>query len=283
MNWRATASVVIPAHDEQMLVGRALDALLIDARPGEFEVIVVANGCSDSTADVARSRAGVAVVEIAAASKSAALNAGDQVATVLPRIYLDADVVLPTESARALRDLLAAPAGPLVAAPVLRMDSSKSSLAVRMQQRVWELSDFRRTGHVGSGVYALSADGRARFGDFPDVIADDRYVQQLFAHDERATVEGHEFTVEAPRTMRAQLHRSRRAAAGNAQLVRLGLHGNHTGTHGSRRALLRRVIRRPALWPAFAVYAVAHVLPRISARLDPRAAQSWARDETSRA
>ena len=49
-------SVVIAAHNEEALLGRCLDALLSDAEPGEFEVVVVPNGCTDSTARVAAER-----------------------------------------------------------------------------------------------------------------------------------------------------------------------------------------------------------------------------------
>ena len=43
-------SVVIAAHDEESVLPRCLRALLDAAGPGEFEVFVVANGCTDRTA-----------------------------------------------------------------------------------------------------------------------------------------------------------------------------------------------------------------------------------------
>nr|MBA3488797.1 glycosyltransferase family 2 protein [Longispora sp. (in: high G+C Gram-positive bacteria)] len=54
-------------------------------------VTVVANGCPDDTAAVARA-AGVRVVVLSAAWKAAALNAGNAVAIGFPRVYLDAYV-----------------------------------------------------------------------------------------------------------------------------------------------------------------------------------------------
>ncbi|MGI5212308.1 glycosyltransferase [Plantactinospora sp. CA-290183] len=116
-------SVVVAAHNEAALLGRTLRTLLADARPGEFEVVVVANGCTDRTAEVARSVPGVRALELPEPSKPAALNAGDRAATGFPRIYLDADIALTTAAARALA---AAVAGPevLAAAPGRRLDTT---------------------------------------------------------------------------------------------------------------------------------------------------------------
>ena len=64
--------------------------------PGELDVVVVCNGCTDQTAELARSCGyQVRVVELASASKPAALRIGDAAALAFPRLYLDADVILP--------------------------------------------------------------------------------------------------------------------------------------------------------------------------------------------
>jgi glycosyltransferase involved in cell wall biosynthesis len=95
------ASVVIPAHNEAAVIRRCLDALFTGIEPGNLEVIVVCNGCRDDTAAVVRSSGHpVQVLELERASKSAALRTGDRVAHTLPRLYLDADVLLSGSSAR---------------------------------------------------------------------------------------------------------------------------------------------------------------------------------------
>ena len=89
-------SVVIPARDEARVIRRTLDALFTDFEPSELEVIVVCNGCADDTARVARASGHpVRVRELRAASKPAALRCADAEATAFPRLYLDADVLLP--------------------------------------------------------------------------------------------------------------------------------------------------------------------------------------------
>ncbi|MET0966258.1 MAG: glycosyltransferase, partial [Nakamurella sp.] len=217
-------SVVIPAHNEAAVIQRVLRPLVAGARSGALEVVVSANGCTDETAALARGFGPeIRVVETATASKVAALNLADEVASVFPRAYVDADVAVDLEVLLSLADTLTEPAGPLVAAPPMRVNTSRSSWPVRAHYRIWELTDYRRHGHVGSGIYALSATGRRRFGEFPDIIADDRFVQQMFEPAERGTSTGGHFTIHAPTTLRAMIHRSVRSAAGNAQLRAAGL------------------------------------------------------------
>ena len=54
---------------------------------------VVANACTDRTAEIAR-EAGVRVVEISTPGKANALRLGDAECVTFPRIYVDADIEL---------------------------------------------------------------------------------------------------------------------------------------------------------------------------------------------
>lgn len=270
-------SVVIPAHDEEVLLPRLLARLVDDP---ELEIVVVANGCTDGTAAAARAVSGhVTVVEIDEASKIAALNRGDEVAVGWPRAYVDADVDVDAPTLRALAAALDGEV--LVGSPVLRVDTAGATLPVRWYYRIWELTDYRRAGHVGSGIYALSRRGRERFDRFPDVIADDLFVHALFAPAERLARLDREFTVRSPRDWGSLLHRAERIALGNLQLAR----SEHAApaTSGAR-SLLRRVAPRPWLWPAFGVYAVGYVVPRRRARRRLRRGdvRGWNRDATTR-
>jgi glycosyltransferase involved in cell wall biosynthesis len=279
-------SVVIPAHDEASVIGRLLDGLVSDPRSAELEIVVVANGCTDETVPVARSfEPAVGVVAIGEASKIAALEAGDAEATTFPRAYVDADVSVDVPALLALADALTRPGGPLVASPRLEVDADAASWPVRQHYRIWELSDYRLAGHIGSGVYAMSAEGRARFGSWPLVIADDRFVQQLFLPSERETLEGHAFTVRSARTISAHLRRSTRIARGNLELPAELQRATDESVRARTTALAGRVARRPDLWAAFAVYCVTATVPKLLARrqVADRREPEWARDETSRA
>jgi len=278
----ARLSVVIPAHDESAVIDRILGSLTSHPRSAEIEIVVSANGCRDDTASRAATYRGVRVVEVPTASKIAALNAGDAAATVFPRVYLDADVVIAPDVLFALADALDAD-GTEVASPAFAVDTSDASWAVRQHYRIWELTDYRQSGHIGSGVYGLSEAGRARFGAWPDVIADDRFAQQLFLPAERATLADHSFTVRSAADMRSHIRRSVRIARGNQELPASLQHAPTTGrsTHTN---LVKRVAAQPTLWFPFAVYSVNWVIPNIVARrsIVRSSEQTWNRDETSR-
>src|SRR5689334_12895088 len=153
-------TVIIPAHNEAQVVGRLLDGLLADAAPKEFEVLVVSNGSTDATAEVA-ARPGVTVIEIAEASKYRALLAGDSAATGFPRLYIDADVELDTAGLRALVAALDEP-GVLAVAPQRVMSVDKSAWAVRAYYRAWARLPAVREGLYGRGVLGVNAAGFAR-------------------------------------------------------------------------------------------------------------------------
>jgi glycosyltransferase involved in cell wall biosynthesis len=110
-------TIVIPAHNEGRVIRRLLEQLINGADPGEMDIIVVANGCTDDTAEVAASFGpAVRVLTLPAACKQKALIAGDRAAAGFPRIYLDADLELRADDVRALAAALSQP-GVLAAAP----------------------------------------------------------------------------------------------------------------------------------------------------------------------
>lgn len=215
----AIASVVIPAHDEEQRIGANLRSLLADARPGEFDVVVVCNGCSDRTAEAARQVPAARVAEIEAASKIAALREGDRLTRVFPRIYLDADVVLTTAAARAIVEALRDPR-PRVAGVPGSYDLSDASLPVRLFYEFRQRLPVFREGVIGAGVYAMNLAGRQRFGEWPEVLADDQFIYRLFQGDERETVHDYHTIVEPPSTLRDEMRRGVRVRRGIAQLSR---------------------------------------------------------------
>lgn len=176
-----------PHHNEAAIIGRCLDALLADATAAPLDVTVVANGCTDKTAALAGARFGVRVVELPEASKPAALNAGDAVATGFPRVYLDADIALAAADVHRLA--AAVEAGPALAAvPRRRLALDGRPLPVRAYYAIHSRLPVFGTALFGRGAIALSASGRERFDRFPDVLGDDLFLDSLFTAAEKCEV-----------------------------------------------------------------------------------------------
>ncbi len=278
-----TLSIVIPAHDEANVITTLLSGILADPRSSEIEIIVVANGCTDDTAVRAGTFPDVTVSSITQSSKIAALREGDRLATCFPRAYVDADVQVSTDTLLALATELRTAGGPLVAAPTLVVDTSSASWPTRQFYKVWELTDYRQHDHIGSGIYALSAEGRARFGDWPAVTADDRFIQQLFDPSERRSLTNHSFTVQSPRSLHAQINRATRIIRGNRELPN-NLQKAAQPRATRHLALAGRVIRRPRLWLAAAIYVAATGAAALRAAREMRRGgqPEWHRDHTTR-
>jgi glycosyltransferase involved in cell wall biosynthesis len=279
--------VIIPAHNEGRVIRRCLDALFTGVEPWEFEVAVVCNGCVDDTAAQARAAGHqLRIIELAAASKPAALRAGDTQATVLPRLYLDADVVLPGSAARTVLEHLAA--GSPAARPALRYDTSRSSVLVRSYFRARSKMPAVLGCLWGAGVYGLSSAGRARFDTFPDLGADDLWLDRQFEPTEIEIVECTPVTVMAPRRSRDLLHTLRRTYRGKDEIGGTQRSDKRARLITARavRDLLRMVRSRPQSGADAVVYAGFAMAARIRAALIRMmkgvTPVVWERDDSSR-
>jgi glycosyltransferase involved in cell wall biosynthesis len=273
-------SVVIAAHNEAAVVGRCLDSLLADAAPGEFDVTVAANGCTDATARVAADR-GVRVVELAEPGKPGALNAGDAVAVGFPRVYLDADIVLATAG---LRALAAATGGSCLAATARReLDLTGRPVLVRAYFAVNRWLPAFRTGLFGRGVIVLAEAGRARFEQFPDLVSDDLFLDSLFAADEKREVSEVPARIATPRRTAHLIRRLVRVRGGNTAMRSAAGRGEVSAAvqPANRFAWLRNVVlRRPWLAPAAVCYVAISLYAAVLARSRPD--RGWGRDDSSR-
>jgi glycosyltransferase involved in cell wall biosynthesis len=275
-------SVVIPAHNESGSIRRCLDALFAGAAPGELDVVVVCNGCSDDTAALARSSGHpLRVIELETASKPAALRTGDEMALMLPRIYLDADVLLHGSAARAVLERLQA--GAVAARPPIRYDSSASSAPVRRYYRARSRVPALLGSLWGAGVYGLSEAGRSRFEAFPDVLADDLWVDRQFASDEVEVVDCAPVEVAVPRRARDLVRVLRRTYRGKAETAGADPHDRARETTLST---LRQLRQLAAAGPHAALDTATYAAFAVGARLAlvaPLADARWERDHSSRA
>jgi glycosyltransferase involved in cell wall biosynthesis len=281
-------SVVIPAHNEARVIVRCLDALFRGFAPGELDVVVVCNGCADDTAELARgSGYPLRVISLDAASKAAALRAGDAAAMAFPRLYVDADVVLDGEAARRVLETLKT--GAVAARPPIRYDSSRCSASVRSYYRARAQVPAVLRSLWGAGVYGLAEAGRSRFDEFPDLVSDDLWLDRQFAVDEVAIVDCAPVVVAVPRRPRDLLRVLRRTYKGKTEHCtesRLDERAK-TITAEALADLRRHALRGPRAALDAATYAGFATVARLALRVASSGSATaggagWERDDSSR-
>jgi glycosyltransferase involved in cell wall biosynthesis len=144
-------SFIIPAHNEEQLLGRTLAALQA-ATSGlgfavSYEVIVVDDASDDRTAAIARD-AGARVVTVAHRQIARVRNAGARVATGDLLVFIDADTVVEANTLRAT--LAAIQAGAVGGGALVRFDGPLPLFAKGMET-LMRLT--MRAGRLAAGAY----------------------------------------------------------------------------------------------------------------------------------
>lgn len=271
-------TIVIAAHDEEAVIARTLAHLNDVVEQGLVDVVVVCNGCSDRTAEVARTFTHVRVRELDRPSKTAALREGDRLAVPGPRIYLDADIEMTGRAA--VETLHALERDVLVGRPPRRYDSTGASWVVHRWYGIRARLPSVAGALWGAGCYALSESARARFDEFPEVIGDDLFIDSLFSGHEVTIIDTDPVVVHTPLRLRGLLLILRRTYRTHGQVCP-GV-GTGRGARGQQLRDLRLLVHQdPRRAPDVAVYAFVVVLARLRARLG--SSTRWERDDSSRA
>jgi hypothetical protein len=222
------------------------------------------------------------VLELPDAGKTAAFNAADLVATGFPRLYLDADVVVSRAGVDRLCAALEGPGAPLVATPGRRLDVRGRPWTVRAFYAVQRRLPVFDEGLFGRGLVALSRAGRERFDTFPDLVADDLFLDSLFTPEERLRLPEVVTEVATPTRTRDLYQRLVRVRRGNAALRAHGTDLGVAARSGDPWSWLRDVVvPRPWLAPAAVVYVGLTLLADRAARRSPEVT-TWGRDDSTR-
>jgi glycosyltransferase involved in cell wall biosynthesis len=274
-------SIVIPAYNEGSVIRRCLDELFVGLDPGEVEVAVVCNGCTDDTAAQARD-AGypITVLDLPEPGKVGALRAGERAVTAMPRLFLDADVEISGETVRRVLDAVDTDL-PRAARPAVRYETSRSTWPVRRYYAARIALPGVMADLCAAGSYAFSGAARQRFDEFPDLIGDDLFAARMVAPHEIVVVDTEPVVVHAPRGTRPLLRILKRVYRGNQELARKRPDLARDTTSGTTRDLLRLIVR-PRHTVEALVYAWFVVTARAMVRLERDAAR-WERDDSSRA
>ncbi|WP_051261365.1 glycosyltransferase [Desulfovibrio inopinatus] len=287
MTTSPTASIIIAAHNEEAVLEHCLHSITADMMPDEFEIIVVPNGCTDTTAAIARAfgetlQTRFVVKETEKGNKCNAINLGETASTCFPRIYLDADVTMDTASMREFIRVLGLD-GVMAASPRLDLDLSQSSMAVRAYYRIWQQLPYARN-LIGGGVYGLSCAGRGRFGEFPDLLAEDEYIRRLYDPQERVVAHDAVFHLGAPRTLRDFIAVRSRHQRSLYQLEQQFPELKPANPESYKQRILG-VLANPRNWFDALLYGMVTVTTRIKGFLqftNPQRRGAWDRDNSSR-
>lgn len=276
-------TIVIPAHNEGPVIGRLLRRLTAENPRPDIEVIVVANGCTDNTVEIARSFGSrIKVISIPQASKHLALIAGDCEASSFPRIYVDADVELGLADVRALEAEMAKP-GVLAAAPERSFAFDGCPWPVRWYYDIWLRLPQVRQGLFARGVIAVSPEGHRRIAALPPLLADDLAASLSFSPAERRIAANAAAVCHPPRRTADLLRRRIRAVTSVTQIERTEQAPESTARTSA--ADLMAIFRHnPATAPRLALFTAITVTARLAARraIAQGDYSTWLRDESSR-
>ena len=271
----ADYSIVVPVHNESAILPLTVPALLQATGPDAAEIVYVCNGCTDASANLIRTLAGpkAQVVEIAEASKTAALNAGDRRARAFPRFYVDADVTLPPGAFATLTNRLRTDDLQLVS-PRLAFDMTQASPMSRAVARTW-----LGLPHAGTtafhNVLGLSAAGRARWAEFPAILGDDIFISAQIPPASRRIVPEVCALTAPPATFWGWVRVRSRWLQGERQLAALNV---TVQRHAGQKGALARMLLRANTFTGTCLFIMVRILAEAVSRSDVTGKSEWYTD-----
>jgi cellulose synthase/poly-beta-1,6-N-acetylglucosamine synthase-like glycosyltransferase len=227
-DYSPSVAVVIPVRDGEQYISRKLDSILALDYPKELlEVLVISDGSTDETDNLARGYAawGVKLLHVPNGGKAAALNAG--VPTTRNSILLLTDVrqVLEPESLRKMMNCFADPAVGVVSGELtIRQGSNleESNIGVYWKFESWirnRLSDLDSMMGATGPFYAIRRELMVRMP--AETLLDDLYVPlAAFFRGYRLVVEPAAKAYDDPTSLSTEFRRKVRTLAGNYQIMR---------------------------------------------------------------
>jgi glycosyltransferase involved in cell wall biosynthesis len=160
-------SFVIPAYNEERLIGRTLGAIHRLVPPLQYEIIVVDNGSTDATARIASER-GATVIRQEGGTIAALRNRGAAAARGGVLVFLDADVIITPRWITRVPELLET----LDKDPV-RVTGAMCSIPEDASwiERYWFAPMRAPTTHVGSGHMIMARRFFHELEGFDEAIA----------------------------------------------------------------------------------------------------------------
>lgn len=272
-------SLIIPAHNEETVIGRCLNTLNNLSCLNEVEIIVVCNGCTDNTAAVARTTVPWAtVLDEKTPGKVNALNVGITHAVADVFAFLDSDLEIEGEQIVRLCHHLHQRADKLGACGRMHLETTHSNWLVSQYYRAWQLGPYFNNGKFG-GFFVLKREMMEKLFPLPTLTNDDEFIRRSIPVGGILYDPAVCFTAQAPRTVRALLSVNLRILRGNRQLASMGLpSGLATGS-----TILKKGLSNPRLWVGVAIYVFISAWGRLRMIIQSeQSGDQWERDDTSR-
>ena len=257
--------VIIPVYNEEHGLREVVESILsfFDVNS---ELIVVFNGCTDrsrsSIEHIADPR--IQRLHLEVANKALAIRLAEKQALIFPRFYVDADVKVSGHDLFRLAKKLETGKHELVAGRLV-LDLSGATALSRAANSIWSYSPHVRN-NAFQQVIGVTRGGRARWGEMPDVIADDTFIASRIPEDRKRVAYDVRVIVCPPLTFWAFVGVRTRIANGVKQLKYLGVRAPRR--KGQIRFLLSAFLM-PTTSLSACVYAFAILIGRIRSAFTP--------------
>jgi cellulose synthase/poly-beta-1,6-N-acetylglucosamine synthase-like glycosyltransferase len=220
-----SVTILIAVHNGERFIRDKLESVTrLDYPRDLLEVLLLCDGCTDSTADIAAAFSGVEVIRLARAGKAAALYHG--IRRARGNIVLMTDVRQPL-APDSVRHLVANFADPTVGVAsgdvIILAGDTQEALDIRSywQHESWIRHQLSRIDSMFGANGTLYAMRRALMVPLPaDILLDDVY-QPLaaFFRGYRLIMDREAKAYEYPTPLSTEFHRKVRTLAGNYQLL----------------------------------------------------------------
>jgi cellulose synthase/poly-beta-1,6-N-acetylglucosamine synthase-like glycosyltransferase len=222
-----TVSAIIPVRNgERFLRDKLQSVLALDYPRDMLEILVVSDGSTDATDEIAREFAdqGVRLLRIPAGGKAAALNAAIPQARGEILLLTDVRQTLAPDSLQRLVDCFADPTvGAASGRLVIRRGTTRAESDVGLYWRyeTWIRERLSRIDSIFGAVgpfYALRRELAVRIPE--DILLDDVYLPLAgFFRGYRLVVESRAVAYDYPTTREAEFRRKVRTLGGNYQIL----------------------------------------------------------------
>lgn len=176
-----SVSMIIAAHNEGGVIADKLEnTLALDYPADQLEVIVAADGCTDTTHEIVERYAarGVRLLTLPRGGKIPALNAGAAAATGDVLVFTDANSMFARDALRALARPFADPQVGGVAGSQRYQPAEQDGISGGGEKLYWNFDERlkayqSRAGSVTSATGAIYAMRRSLYQPIPPTVGDD--------------------------------------------------------------------------------------------------------------